>query len=292
MNPSAIFQIDHPLVSEEYKKSNYEIILDESVPKGTCALYFCSHDIYFPNEKAAFQKKIIERNSYEWFNRRLKNVHKHIFLRDIHKQWYLTGINSSIDSPEKLFQFLFYETESCTVTTLGSSAGGYAAILYGSLLKADKIFSFNGQTELNSLLKSTSNRLNPILFKFQNTDLKKYYDIKLFLNTDSNIFYFYSINSVWDKQQALHVSDSKINCIGFKTTHHGIPFLKCSLSSVLNLSKLKLISLSNKKFNPILFSIKISGVYPVTIFLLKISINKIYFFLKKLKINKITSSLN
>jgi hypothetical protein len=35
---------------------------------------------------------------------------KHIFLRDVFKQWYLAGINPTVSSPEKLVEFLRQET--------------------------------------------------------------------------------------------------------------------------------------------------------------------------------------
>jgi hypothetical protein len=282
MDSNFIFQIDNSFVCNEYKKDNFKIVIDESIVENSCALYFCSHDIYFPNEESVFVNKIVERNFYEWFKIRLKNVRKHIFLRDIHKQWYLSGINAEINSPEKILKFLQFETRGFKVTALGSSAGGYAAVLYGSLLKADKIFSFNGQMELNSLLKSSSGKENPLLFKFENTDLRKYFDLKPFLINDVDIFYFYSKKSTWDVLQVNHIAGSAIERIGFNTAHHGIPFFKCSLHDVLNSSKDELLSFSKKNHNPILFSIRCSGLWRVSIFciglLYTIGKNKISFF--------------
>jgi len=45
------------------------------------------------------------------------------------------------------------ESKRYSVITLGSSADGFAAVLYGQLLDAEIIYSFNGQFENNPLLK-------------------------------------------------------------------------------------------------------------------------------------------
>ena len=113
--------------------------------KDICVVYFSSHNIYYPNTEEVFRKKIIEKDAYEWYSTRIEAGHKHIFIRDIQKQWYIQGINKRINSPEKLLDFLKKECEGYRIITVGSSAGGYAAVLYGSQLGAEKVFSFNGQ---------------------------------------------------------------------------------------------------------------------------------------------------
>ena len=54
---------------------------------------------------------IVEKNFFEWYNLRIEKAYKHIFVRDVFKQWYLSGINQSIDSPERLIEFLKNETD-------------------------------------------------------------------------------------------------------------------------------------------------------------------------------------
>lgn len=273
MISNSIFQVDNHLVRNAYNNKNYTIRYDESVPAGTCAIYFSSNNIYHPNNEVEFSKKIIDNDFYEWFKIRIKKVHKHIFLRDIHKQWYITGISSEINSPEKLLEFLQAEIKGCKVTVVGSSAGGYAAVLYGSLIKAEKIFSFNGQMELNSLLDTSTPQTDPLLFRLQNKEVRRFYDLKPFISNASKIFYFYSSKSDWDKQQAIHISNLPINIIAFSTAHHGIPFLKCSLIDVLNYSNNELIQFSKNKHNPLLFSIRCSGILRVSKFVRQLIIN-------------------
>lgn len=100
-----------------------------------------------------------------WFTH--KKAYKHIFIRDVFKQWYLAGINSNINTPEKLIEFLRKETEGYHTVMLGSSAGAYAAILYGSLLQTKKVLAFNPQYELKSLLNRSSEKINPLVFRLE-----------------------------------------------------------------------------------------------------------------------------
>lgn len=265
-----IFQVDHPLVCQEYEKENFRIVIDEARPEGGCAIYFSSNDIYFPNNEGSFRHRIVEKDSFEWYGNRINGVRKHIFVRDIRKQWYLTGINSRINTPDRLLKFLELETAGLTVVAVGSSAGGYAAVLYGSLLRAERILSFNGQMELNSLLETSNELVNPIIFSRQETDLRRYYDVKPFLRRDAEIFYFYSIASDWDARQAAHIVDSPIKSIGFSSSHHGIPFFKCTLRDVLDFSNEKLIAISGRRHHPLVFSIANSGIWRVGTFSLNL----------------------
>ena len=258
---SIIFQIGSPLVKEVYENNpNYLIEYDNTQLNITCAIYFCSNEIYYPNTEESFRDNILEKNKYEWYNTRIPNTYKHIFIRDIKKQWYLTGINSTINSPQLLLEFLKNETIGCSITLVGSSAGGFASVLYGSLLNADKVYSFNGQFEIYSLLEKSSPIIDPLLFKFRTDNEKRpFFDTKPYLNTKTKVFYFNSINSSWDGEQFNHIKDEKIYTISFVTKHHGVPFPKNCLPDVLKLKTIELISKSRRQQHPLLFSIELIG---------------------------------
>ncbi len=260
-NP-VVFQTDSPLVLDVYNNAdNFLIEYNQEVNSNICAIYFSSNNIYYPNKPEVFEKAIVKGNRYEWFGTRVTYARKHIFIRDIQKQWYLTGINANYNTPDKLIQLLKQETEGYTVVTLGSSAGGFAAVLFGSLLAADTIISFNGQFELNSLLNTSTEDIDPILFRYRKQNkLTEYYDIVNFIQQPSNIFYFYSNKSKWDCEQKDHAAQKKINIISFDTDHHGIPFLKNNLPVILSSSKAELVKLANKKYHPLFFSVKIVGI--------------------------------
>jgi len=75
-----------------------------------------------------------------------------LFLRDIDRNYYLTGLKNSsknlketIDLIKKLISVKKYRK----IVSIGSSAGGYAAILFGQLLNFSKVIAFNPQTVLS-----------------------------------------------------------------------------------------------------------------------------------------------
>lgn len=197
-----MFQIDSEIVRSVYiNEPNYKIEYDNSCKANICAIYFSSNDIYYPNNEDIFRKRIVEKNFFEWYNTRI-NARKHIFIRDIFKQWYLEGINAELDSPEKIFEWLKGETEGYEVVTVGSSAGGYSAVLYGSLLKAQKVIAFNAQFSLKAIADESEEKCNPLVYKYKNNDRSKYFELKDKLSDSVNYFYFLSVGCEEDMLQA------------------------------------------------------------------------------------------
>ena len=260
-----MFQIDSEIVRSVYiNQQNYKIEYNNSCKKNICAIYFSSNDIYYPNNEEIFRKRIVEKNFFEWYNTRI-NARKHIFLRDIFKQWYLEGINAELDSPEKIFEWLKRETEGYEVVTVGSSAGGYSAVLYGSLLKAKKVIAFNAQFSLKAIADESGEKSNPLVYKYKNTDRSKYFELKDKISDSVNYFYFLSVGCEQDMLQATKlftppIPPKSFNCLRFKTAHHGIPFLKVALVKVLNMGEKDLKGFSKKKNHPIWFTIRMVGV--------------------------------
>jgi hypothetical protein len=253
------FQVDSSIVSRAYCELDNFCIVEGNGDLNLCVIYFSSHEIYYPNVDSVFQKKIINDNRFEWFGTRIKNARKHIFLRDIHKQWYLTGINSTLNDIESLSIFLNNETKGMDIVTIGSSAGGYAAVLFGHLLGAKRIFAFNSQFSIEDRLIDSNEMIDPIVFrKSTEFSFRKYYDISKFVSF--NVFYFCSKNSHWDFQQLSYVKDKNLNIIMFTTGNHGIPFFRTLLPSVINFSEHSLVRYSGRVINPIAFSISIQGV--------------------------------
>ncbi len=281
INGNFIFQVDSNIVNEVYaSNNNYLIEYDQTALDKYCILYFSSHNIYFPNDEKEFRKNIIRKDKYEWFGNRVIGATKHIFLRDIKKQWYLSGINSNINSPSKLNEFLRNETRGYKVIALGSSAGGFASVIFGQLLNAERIYSFNGQFEILSLLKSSREEINPLVFRNRMDEtLLPWYNSRNFIVKPESIFYFYSCKSSWDIEENDYVKDIPLNRIGFKTAHHGIPFLKSNLPIVLNSSFEKLYQFKNHIIHPFLFSIKIGGIVNTIeglVVIFRAGINKIF----------------
>jgi hypothetical protein len=263
VNDPFVFQADSKIVNDFYQDHlNYIIQYDDSVPKEYCVVYFSSNDIYYPNNDIAFTESIINKNRFEWYGNRVNYGHKHIFLRDIKKQWYLTGINKDIDSPQKMFEFLKEETQGYKIILIGSSAGGFISVILGQLLNAERIYSFNGQFEILSILdKKSAPSVDPVLYRNKdNENLLPFYDASKFISCPETIYYFHSGKSNWDIEQYAYLNGLKINKITFKTSNHGIPFLKSNLPVVLNLPLSELKKISGKTFNPLTFSLKMVGL--------------------------------
>ena len=274
-----VFQVDSDLVLKTFSYDNYIIEYSKTNEKDNfCAIYFSSHNIYYPNNKFNFEKNITKRNKFEWYNTRINVASKNIFLRDLKKQWYLNGINNQIDSVDKIYDFLKKETEGYKTIMIGSSAGGFAAVLLGSKLNSEYILSFNGQFFLSNLLKSSNEETDPIIFRQQNEPaINKYFSIKPFIHSPEKIFYFFSNKSKWDIENYKHINDLGINVISFNTNNHGIPFIKTALHKVINLRFDSLKLIGNKTYNPILFSFKYGSFLSTLRFVTKI-------FFKKLKL--------
>lgn len=277
-----IFQIDSEIVNEFYNNhANYIIEYNEGVPKEYCIVYFSSNDLYFPNSEIAFSETIVKKNKFEWYKSRIGFGYKHIFFRDIKKQWYLTGVNATINNPQALLHFLQEETRGYKVILLGSSAGGFISVILGQLLNAERIYSFNGQFEIFSLLdKPNPETVNPLIFRNKdNPEISLYFKAINFITNPQSIFYFHSNKSYWDIQQNAEIRGLPVNRISFITSNHGIPFLKSNLPVVLNFSMKELKALSGKTIHPFFFSLKTVGFLKTMEGLssiVKFGLNKIY----------------
>jgi len=78
--------------------------------------------------------------------------HNRIFVRDQNRGWYLTGIGDGLDDWLAIWrrlERLVVEIDPRTITVVGASAGGYAAILFGCLLDAHVVHAFGPQTTLD-----------------------------------------------------------------------------------------------------------------------------------------------
>lgn len=287
-----IFQVDSEVIQKARALDNY-LIVEEKVKDNDeviCAVYFSSNYIYYPNNDENVQKSILDKNRFEWWNLRHPKANKHIFIRDVYKQWYLHGINNELNSIEKLASFLKEETKGYTSYFIGSSAGGYAAVLLGAMVNADRVYNFNGQFFLTDLLKNSKAAVDPIIFREQhNAKINKYFLIKPYILNPEKIYYFHSNKSHWDIDQYKAVQDLNMHVVNINTNIHGIPLLKNNLVNLFAMSENDLKALTKTKLNPITTSIKIIGFRKTISFLFKIIpnaykrwiYNPIYNFLKR-----------
>lgn len=230
----AEFCIDkNDLVNEVYKnRKNYKIEYSEfkDCEENLCVVYFSSNGVYYPNTESEFRTTIKEKDYYEWYNTRIKRAKKHIFVRDIFKQWYINGINSEINNVDKLCQTLDKETMNYKIICIGSSAGGYAAILCGILLKAQYVFAFSPQFNLNTkscIMCITEKNRKKIIYS----------DLCDLINKSSiPIFNFIPYKSLQDIEQYNFIKNYKnVKTFSFNSKNHGVPFGKKSLNHIINL---------------------------------------------------------
>lgn len=275
-----IFQVDSPAVLKAFDTHNYCIEYNKAseCESDLCVVYFSSNEIYYPNTLKSFEYSIIERDRYEWKRNRFPKAGKHIFIRDIRKQWYIGGINSSLDSPLKLVEFLKKETAGFKVYTIGSSAGGYAAILFGSMLQVNRVYAFNSQLNLNVIVQNSTALVDPILFDKVHDDLMNpYFDLSHFITEGIDIYYFQSCQSKFDVEQFSSISSlakNTIKIIRFKTSNHGFPFLRINLPYILAFNKSKLDDLVHKTFRLIPFSIGLIGFTATLQFVVKALVDR------------------
>lgn len=100
-----------------------------------------------------FRLKVVENDRFEWENIAKgagiqSKASRIIYIRDVYKNWCINGINSKINTSEKLVKMLKDLAEGRDIITVGSSAGGYMSVLYGCLLNAKAIYTFSPQIPL------------------------------------------------------------------------------------------------------------------------------------------------
>lgn len=214
--------ISGKLFERAYSLDNYLIELNKTLNTGICAVYISSSAIYYPNTEEEFKKKILDEDAYEWYNTRFKNAEKHIFIRDIAKQFYITGINYKYNTIDKLIEMLRLEIEGYDLYVVGSSAGGYLASVLGTMLNAHLILCFSGYFNLNIIDTEIWFYIN----EYKN-DIKrsKYYKITELLNDyKGKMIYFYPSKLEGDVLQSQQIVETAyIIKIPIVSKIHGVP---------------------------------------------------------------------
>lgn len=219
-----IWADNNPIMEKAYEHGNIRIRKVNPASK-LCILYFSGNGLYFPNDRETFEAVIGQKDRYEWervsqSSHLKKRVGKEIFVRDIYKQWYVQGINKTLDSADKLAEYLKKETEGYRVVTAGNSAGGYAAVLFGLLLKADVVFDFSGQFEIESLVDTEGFFLK----KYRQCPSKtRYYNLVPMLKKSRvPVMYFYPCRCGNDiRQHSLVENIDNVYSFPFDLEEHG-----------------------------------------------------------------------
>lgn len=244
-------------IREAYETlSNYRIDYI-SQNKDCVAIYISSNGIFYPDTVECFNHTIFESDRYEFTKLKIKRANKHIFIRDVYKHWYVDGLNSSIDSVDKIADWLTTEVADYKeIILVGISGGGYFAALLAPKLNASIVINMNGQWDLSKEkpIQHLFEQGYPKLMKYKSL-VSEEYDYK-------NTFYLVSIYSPEDKEQLTMLEPYKnIHKIRFVNKHHGVPCLKCALPVIMNMDYKQLCTLEKRKHYPILFEIKYVGLF-------------------------------
>lgn len=190
MDDLRLWDTTNPLVREVYNTDNYEVI--DYGNSNMCYIFFSSNGLFFPDTIKEFEEKVIKKNRYEWkymaSSKKLTKISgRHIFVRDIYKQWYIKGINCKINTIDKMIDMLKELTEGYDVVTVGSSAGGYIAALVAANLSAKYCFDFAGQISLWE-----SSKTNPFVKAgMYEADINRYYDISKIIGESECVYYYF-----------------------------------------------------------------------------------------------------
>ncbi|WP_035446394.1 hypothetical protein [Bacillus sp. UNC41MFS5] len=267
---TSLIPANNKLVSHIYNNKDNYLIQYTNCKSNICAIYFSSNAIYYPNTEEEFSNVIIKKDRFEWYSTKINKAKKHIFIRDVYKQWYIEGISSKYDNTEKLLDFLKEQTRGYEIITVGSSAGGYAAILFGEMLKASYILAFSPQFSLNYYIENGEFEDNPLIFKYLDDKSKnKYYDLtNKIKNSNIPIFYFIPIESEADIYQFNLVKDySNVFCFKFMSKIHGQTMHSFNLPYILNKDCHELVKIykrySSDNISQLKFAIDTCGLFNV-----------------------------
>jgi len=266
-----VTQIDLTAVRHAYQNlENYRILSRVVRDSGTiprCVIFFSSHGIYFPNTDAQVRQRIFEEDRYEWKKNIPVWANKVIFLRDVQKQWYLEGINSRLDTPAKVLDMLREETKGHQISCVGSSAGGYAAMLYGNKLAAERIISYSGQVSLDDFALRHPGQ-NPLVTRYMNDPrMREYFDITSCVQAcKAPVFHLYAPSNSEDFAQARRLKDcANVVFYPFRYGGHGVPCYLVNCVDLMDVTQSRLLhvaqSIGERGVSPLAFSLKVSGFW-------------------------------
>lgn len=263
------------------ENTNYKV-MQASGPADTVCIFFSSNSLFLPSTYSSFHSTIVDRDRYEWENLakdpELSQIAgEFIFVRDIYKNWWLEGLCGKYNSQAKMLDLLRNLTSGKRVLTVGTSAGGYAAILFGVRLQAERIYAFSSQIDLHIY-----NRWHPIKHYSKyldgtqnNAKLDLHFELQEYRGA---LYYLYPSRCQEDIEQAqyIYMQDCKetehIRMMPVRRSKHG--------RTVLPISVLKFLSMSaeqadkiyqhyrHKEINPYEFLFRTSGFLPGVRYLL------------------------
>lgn len=248
------------------KEDNIEFIQCNKA-SNTHLICFSDNGLFYPWTEEIFNKIILEKNRFQWRNitrdpRITEKFNYIVFVRDIYQSWYIKGISAELNSPHKVSEKIKKITgEKGEYITIGSSAGGYYAVLIGILLNAKHIISISGQFLIGNQYET-----NPLI-KNAETRQKNYFNLSPYITTYSgNIFYFCPYNCERDRVQYEIVKNIKnVYCFKFRSARHGNVLIPQNIQWVIASDSQTLLEVYRKEYGKIIneriFLIKSVGFF-------------------------------
>lgn len=195
-----------------YKNPNYKI-KHGFVENGKCIVFLSSNGVFFPDTYESLINGIVLNDYYEWEKISTSLIYKYekiIYLRDVRKAFYVTGINSVISSIDQLIEWMKIETQGFQVDYVGASSGGYLAMILATVLDNSRVviqaggqcdlFSWENIIQEDYFLSSHKNE----------TNYRKWYSTQELINNSAKvpIFTFIPQKSERDKLQFEKIKDA------------------------------------------------------------------------------------
>ncbi len=140
---------------------------------------------------------------------------KKLYLRDLHKAWFLRGLRGVTSNVEETVDFLSDEIASVgarRVVFIGYSLGGFAALLYGALCGAHEVHAISPQTFITFWNRwgAGDYRWRRYVLPMYFNGTRRYHDLRPWLaqrSQETVHHVYYARDSLLDAAHAAHISD-------------------------------------------------------------------------------------
>jgi hypothetical protein len=136
-----------------------------------------------------------------------------LYLRDIDRAWFLRGLRGITRNVEETAAFLRSEAQSVgarRIVLTGYSLGGFAALLFGALIRADEVHALSPQTFITfwRRLRVGDRRWHRHVLRMHFRNTRRYHDLRPWLESlDRSMHVHFARDSRLDAIHAAHIRD-------------------------------------------------------------------------------------
>ena len=153
-----------------------------------------------------------------------------IFIRDLSHQWYLnelTDIGNGVNEIRHFLNNQIIRMNPAQIIFIGTSAGGFAALLYGTLLKVNKIIVFSPQTFRSKWLCLWNwdyRWLDRVADIYEHPCFDgRFLDVRPYLkNFNGQINVYYGEDNRLDRIHARRIEIGQVNLFALKSKEHNL----------------------------------------------------------------------